>query len=1746
MNTIYRIFEFSFCIFISHLAYSHLFMYIKINTYCQRLLILIFLFIGTFGYAQEDCINGIDDDGNGLVDSQDPGCFNCYSFSYELIEEDFEAYTCCPEMISQWNCIDSDWEAGAGTVDYYNTCDFLGDGSFIPLVPLPIPNGEGALGFGSWNETYGICLDFTLLAGETYDISFYAGFNSSPLVQSDLNLEISLFGGNDCALLDPFIPVPCENPGWSEIATFNVNGVQNDSWILYSGSFTPAINVTTIALGHSCNFINNTGSFHYHFIDDIQISGNAGTLLSEPPEIFVNGDCVSGVFLETSAPNILTYQWYLEGEIIPGATSNPQQIDATQPGSYQLYAVDNINCGLYSEPILVDIELDVLEVDGIVTDVSCATGSDGMIELLVDSPNLPYSVMWSNGASGVVNDNLSVGTYNVTITDSNGCFSVESYEIIPPEKVNATVSGDCVNGVSVSIEHIPGAFYQWYLDGIIVAGAIGNPYEVPSDFPGEYHVIASNGTVCIESIPIYVDITLNVLDVSGEVTDLLCYGISTGSINATADDMNPPLSYHWSNGNETQEITNLESGFYTVTVIDDNGCYGEMEFFVDTPTPFINTLTVVQPDMGTPGSAEIVSNGGQTPYSYAWSNGFDGSSNDNLSPGSYSITVTDGNGCIEIFEFEIESDFTVSQFVTNESCPGACDGSILLFIEGGLEDYTITWSDSLISGFNPTELCSGLYVYVINNNENDSYLGTITIASPPEIVLSAVYEDTICANVLVDTLVLEVGGGTAPFTYLWNTESTQDTLFDLSAGTYTVEVTDSLGCTKVDSFVIDSLSPIEASFITTPTGCDGDAIGTIDMTIENGISPFDILWSNDSITEDLSGLGNGWYSVMVIDSLGCVYEDSVEVVSTTELEVMAALSHVNCVGEDDGSIVLEISGGTSPYSILWSNTAETATIENLSPGAYEVLIIDAEGCEYVQSYEIILNSDIIIDSEVTDNDCFGTAEGSIELEITNVNTSFSVQWEDGSTDEDRLNLLAGNYSYTLVDSFGCEYMDSFTISEGVEITYQTVISEPECNGATNGLISISPVTGAFPLSYQWSTGDTDNQIDNLMADTYFLTVTDNNGCVRLDTFLLSENGDVVVVESIEDNPCYGDSEGSIQLDISGGVEPYDILWSNGETTSGIDGLPSGDYSVMIEDFNGCTSNYNFTIFEPDSLRIEDIVEMPLCFDDVGSIVALGFGGTPMYSFLWSTGATSIFIDALPGETYSVTLTDRNLCTTSKTFVIEDVTEIFVTPISVIDPGAANNDGSIAIDVSGGTGPYTITWDNGGSGLMIDNLGVGTYTANVVDSNGCTQSITIELSNEPLSIIGNSLDNLCFGDCEGEISLDIIGGLEPYTINWSNGQVGTNIIEICNGEYQATITDGSGVQLQTEVFTINSPDPINVLSQINNPSCVETNDGAISINSNGGVLPHTYSWGNTLTGNAIEDLSPGEYFVTIEDENGCTVFDSYTIDDIPAIDIEIEPLAIDCDNPLGGFKIIGENPYDYAYLLNGNEIVPNAQDDILNLEPGPYQLSYSINPICTIDIVTFEIEAIQEYNFELSDIELEVIEGDEVLISLNLNGENLTTDFVVEWNVVNSILCTEMNEFDHCLEIELLAEVSEVVQVVITDKDGCETVLELVVNVSSKGTNIYIPNIFSPNGDGINDEFTIESNDRSIVIKSFDIYDRWGNVMFTQRDVALQDFVSWDGWFNGSRVAPNVYVYVLDVVDGSGESKVIYGDLAVVY
>lgn len=1638
----------------------------------QIYIILIFLASSNILLSQEICDNGIDDDGDGLTDLQDILDCNCGQI-LDVVSGDFEEMSCCPESNTaaahddDIACLADGWiianEIMTGP-DYFNMCGFLGAETTGLLVPLPIPSGDGAVGFGTaptLSESIGYCMTNEFVVGQNYSISFFVGFNdgfldaTSTYLPSLLDFEFVLWGNNSCDNLPASGEDCLESSGddWYIITTIPFNGVEDSTWLYVSSNFTATSPSTAIAIGGNCNLLSGSEST-YHFLDNVQITGQFQT----PPtqEITISGNCTNGVFVE----------------------------------------VPNVGIG-----------------------------------------------------------------------------------------------------------------YQWYLEGVAISGATGNTYEVPSDQQGNYTVMIDYGGSC--EIPIAVDVNfdLEVLDVSGEIEDISCYGENDGSISASVTpNLNMPIDYDWSNNENTSTIEQLGEGVYTVTVTDDNGCYGSTSFTVTEPPVMEVELNITQASGTSLATGEVTISGGTPEYDILWCN-FTTSEETTLQPGPCWVIITDENGCEQTLNFEVYEPLEVLTNTDFGTCSDTCDSEIVMNIFGGQPPYSVLWSNSEIDTL-LSNLCDDLYAFIVTDNNGTEFIGTVDLESDEaSLTVSAVYDSLICIGSNLNTISISPSGGLAPYSYEWSTQDTTATIDSLSAGIYTVLITDSLGCSAVDTFILTHFEALTVTSTITSASCGG-ANGTITTSFPDTVALQSILWSNGDTTAAITGLTAGNYALSVVDSYGCMYEYAFQVDSDSDLEVVTNIDHEQCDQANDGSIELVMSGGTAPFTILWSDGTDDNPKENLGPGTYDVTVTDFNTCIWTESFTIETLSNLEITSVITNNSCANNADGSIDvtiaqgvafahewdngeitqdidglsagfysLTITDVynclyiyefevqtNPAFSIDatitntrcedvatgsinlaltpaadydfiWSNGDTTQNSTNLFHGSYSVTVTDAMGCEQIMDYEIDIDAPYDVEATIENTACLDASTGNISLT-LSPSDSYSFIWDNGDTTQNITNLESGTYTVSIKDTYGCEQLHSFEVFAPDELTLTAQLTHIGCDGGAHGAIDVEIEGGNSPYHLVWSTGDTITTLEDLDAGTYDLNVEDDNGCTLDTSFTIIAVEPLIVSESVQHVRCFgEDNGQIDLTIQSGNPPYDILWSEGETSTTIQNLEVGEYSVTITDEEGCTFIQSYMVNGPDLLIIQEEEIISPDAQGDNGSIDISVIGGNPGYTYEWDHGEMSPDLQDLTWGTYTLVVTDTQGCTTSQSWTFEPTDLEVTAQVQNNRCYGECEGGITLEITGGFVPYNVMWSDGQSGDANSWLCDGTYTATITDDSGQGIVLTDLIVSSPEQILLSGTVYPVSCLDSYDASISVATTGGTEPYTYQWDQSDTQqDSISSLSPGEYTVHVTDDNLCTESAIYTIEDINLIEIEIEQLPYDCEEGSREIVISGENTYDYPIYINGEESTLDAAT-LDALGQGTYHIAYAINEDCILPIAMLEIEETLPYELSLLPASLEVDQGSVVNLTLSESSGASLAGFILEWTTINDFSCADQD----CLTISLTCSTEEILELKVTDQWGCEEFFSVPIRIFTRVEDITIGNIFSPNDDLINDELSLLPDVEGLSLLTFHIYDRWGNEV--HRYLPGTEPV-WNGMKGNQFLSTGVYVYSASY-EYNGEIITKVGDITLI-
>ncbi len=445
-------------------------------------------------------------------------------------------------------------------------------------------------------------------------------------------------------------------------------------------------------------------------------------------------------------------------------------------------------------------------------------------------------------------------------------------------------------------------------------------------------------------------------------------------------------------------------------------------------------------------------------------------------------------------------------------------------------------------------------------------------------------------------------------------------------------------------------------------------------------------------------------------------------------------THIQCPGLSTGAAELNISGNSGPYVINWSNGATTERIENLSAGTYIVEVSDANGKNLLKGVTINEPQEIEVAFNVRNLLCFGASNGNIDISVSGGTMPYTFAWSSGETTEDLENISAGEYFLVITDANNCVKEASVTVSEPSKLEIAASVQNANCFDESNGEIDLAVFGGTTPYFYQWSNGETSQDLFNLPANDYHLVIIDGNNCELKDTIVVEQPAALSANLEVTNVSCNG-ADGKVDLEVVGGTPDYAYKWLNStgfinKTSKDISSLEPEQYTVEITDENGCQHNATAAVELSPIVEITPEVQNISCIDLQDGAINLGVtGGVAPYSYLWSTGATSENIEALSPGSYDVTVADAAGCASNKVIVIEEPREIFFE--FTIKPATCEetNDGAIALFVGGGASPYTYDWSDGEILPERFNLLAGRYTVNVTDSNGCQKEMTATVDNK---------------------------------------------------------------------------------------------------------------------------------------------------------------------------------------------------------------------------------------------------------------------------------------------------------------------------------------------------------------------------------------------------------------------------------
>jgi gliding motility-associated-like protein len=964
------------------------------------------------------------------------------------------------------------------------------------------------------------------------------------------------------------------------------------------------------------------------------------------------------------------------------------------------------------------------------------------------------------------------------------------------------------------------------------------------------------------------------------------------------------------------------------------------------------------------------------------------------------------------------------------------------------------------------------------------------------------------------------------------------------------------------------------------------------------------------------------------DDPGIVTISTAEPPSITNFVV----TDVTCNGEADGIISIDQISGDGPFAYLWSVVGQDgSTISGLGPGEYFVTVVDASTTLLTSTSFTVEEPDelMIANIDVVDVVCSNDATGSITLTVTGGTMPYTVEWSNGLDDGlVQNNLEAGIYSVTVSDARGCTVSTTITVeatNNPLNITSMIPVNVP--GGAIN--LTVSGGTGAGTYDYSWTgpgafTATTEDLTGLSQPGIYCVTVTDNAGCT--DEGCVEVGEDIIITAFQITNTCIGESQGAIDIDVTGGVGNLTYQWAyegNGpiSLSQDISGQPAGNYAVTITDVNNNQVTGSFEIQEYGTLTYAATVAPAINGND-GSIVLNNFmNGTPL-SYQWSpnVGDDSFEVYNLTPGQYCVTVTDQNGCETEACYMVPAAPLTFTGEISTDVTCNGFSDGILSVTVSGGIPPYTYTADAGPSPItnvsgafMVNILAAGTVNYTVTDSQGSLISSSSAIGEpDPISYTSSVVNDVEGAACTGKIVLNVVGGTGPYTVTWNSGIGGTQPIGLCGGDYIPSITDSNGCQLfATDAITVSElSDSVSIVDV----TCQGDEDGVIDL-SPYGANDYSFEWrlqGSPVIISTDEDLGdfgPGVYTVEITDETGAVLINTYEIGTQSSLDVDVNltsnysGYAVRCSDSSDGTALAnafdGVGVYAYEWELNGDlfGVGPN----LTNAPAGTYNLIAIDDLGCeAMEVITLSappalnvVEAVENVSCDgLEDGSIEVagfggvpeyvyqwsnpnigslnnflIAGNYGLTVTDGNGCTIERSYSIsEPTPIDVSIVTEPatepgTGFSDCsgsngsvtaivtggngqynynwLNIEVFDLNQDVVTglcpgpyyLQVTDSNGCESLSGTVVGEVEDRRFPCLDQrvVITPDGNGSNDEFIIFCIG-DLPDNNLQIFNRWGQLVYETDNYDN----SWEGTsFNGEPLPEGPYYFVLEYQSPDG-------------
>jgi large repetitive protein len=1318
-------------------------------------------------------------------------------------------------------------------------------------------------------------------------------------------------------------------------------------------------NVANTTVGTAATHLfTNAGQYYVSITDAIGCSTIKPLIVNAPlVATFDKNDVSCGGMCDGSAMAVVTggkapysYHWDFMPMSPPNNRTHLTSVMFPVPGgNYTCTITDGAGCtriisGSIYEPTPVGLNLTITAGNICQGNASIqAVGTGGFAGtktyILTGQNNTPLGT----NTTGTFT-NLGIGEYHLVVKDPNDCpkdtlFSIRDMSTfnVSAIKTDASCAGVSNGSATAQISGGNGPWRYIWSNGATSA-------HVVNLASGNYTVSVYDGLNCFKTASVTIGTTSN-LTLTTTGVNAACTS-NNGSASVTVQNGTAPYTYAWSSGATTVNATQLVSGSYVVTVTDANGCRMVSNPVVITATNALAATGTSNPAIctATNGSIQITPTSGTAPYNYV----LNGSNNatgqfTNLSAGSYNVAISDANGCNTTTSVAVATDnrtVTINPTVTNTSCRSN-DGRIDLTATGSTNTFQYTLS-STPAVTNTTGqfvgLAAGSYnVTVVDGNGCRATTAAAVSNGSAALTCGATTVAATCTSATGGFTVVS-GGGRTPYTYTMNgTVYTSPIFTGLTAGDYSVTMTDANGCQLVSVITVPlNTVAINLNVNATATGCTGST-GRVTASANGGTAPYRYTLNGVTNTSGIfANLSAGSFNVNVTDANGCQNTVATEVTTNGATITATAIASSTFCGSSNGSLTFTATGGTAPYNYTLNGvTNQNGTFTNLSANSYTVSITDATGCQSTRS-AIVSNHNATITATATANaaNCNGT--GSISVTATGGTAPYTYTLNGVSNTTGQFTGLAASatpYNVSVQDANRCNGTATALVNSiSANITITATSNVANCGGA-NGSIQATATGGTAPYTYTLNgVSNATGQFTGLAAATtaYTVSVRDANGCQSTASATVNTRASNVSATATTTAALCNGATGGIQVTSTGGTAPYTYTLNGVSNTTGqFTGLAASatPYTVTIRDANGCNSTTSATVNATTAtITATATMTAASCTGATGGIQIVSTGGTAPYTYTLNgvSNTTGQFTGLAASATpYTVTIRDANGCNSTTSATVNATTATITATATMTAASCTGAAGGIRVVSTGGTAPYTYTL-NGVSNTTGQFTGLAAsatpYNVTIRDANGCTgaTSATVSGSAVNLTATATSTPAICTNNT-GSLTITASGGNLPYTYatNGTSNMDG-QFDRLAAGTYAITITDANGCQsVQNQSVTATNP-TITPTVNAANTTCTG-NDGRITISATGGTNSYRFELpSSNNTNGQFTGLAVGNYVVTVVDGNGCRATANATVgngSNVVTATSTTTPAI--CTNNNGVIVVTGAGgTAPYTYTLNG--------------------------------------------------------------------------------------------------------------------------------------------------------------------------------------------------------------------------------------